>query len=83
MINFILYLYIFIMLFCLALVGVRCFIVGANDVGATALRRSGSIRDGILSPRGIQVGATDKLSRRAVRSDGVLLGNVSGREANI
>lgn len=65
------------------LVGIRCFIVGANDVGTTALWRSGSIRDGILSPRGIQIGATDKLSGRAVRSDGVLLGYVSGREANV
>jgi len=36
-----------------SLVGIRCFIVGVNDVGATALWRSGSIWDGFLSPRGI------------------------------
>lgn len=78
-----LYCVIFITLFYPTLVGLRCFIVGTNDVGATALRRSGSIRDGILSPRGLQISATDKLSRRAVRSDGILLGDVGGREADI
>lgn len=68
--------------FCPVSVGIRCFIVGADDTGATAVRGSGSVRDGVLPQRRLQVSAADKLSGRAVRGDGVLLGDVGGGEAD-
>lgn len=56
--------------------------MGADDTGATAVRGGGSIRDGILPQRRLQAGAADQLSGRTIRGDGVLLGDVSGGEAD-
>lgn len=57
--------------------------MGADDIGAAAIRGSGSIRDGILPQGRLQVGTADQLPGRAIRGDGVLLGDVGGGEADL
>lgn len=57
--------------------------MGVDHVGPATVRGGGRVRDGFLPQRRLQIGATDKLSRRAVRRYGLLLGNVRRREADV
>lgn len=64
-------------------VGVRCIVMGVDHVGTATVRGGGRVRDGFLPQRRVQIGATDKLPRRAVRRYGLLLGDVGRREAHV
>lgn len=57
--------------------------MGIDHVGSATVRGGGRVRDGFLPQRRLQIGATDKLPRRAVRRYGLLLGDVGRRKAHV